>query len=318
MPNRISIFLLKKTPLRYLIKLSKKIILPFFDGLPLYDLLSFFFRGIQEGYITARAASIAFNFFMAMFPAIIFLFSLIPFIPIDNFQGELLIQIKSIFPKNTYQLIDGTLEDLINHKRTNLLSFGFLLTVYFATNGVNSIISAFNLSYHSIDIGTRSWISQQFTAIWLTIVLTFFLILGVGLITFGHYLIEYIAEVFPSTNAFEKFLLGTAKWTIIISFIYFSISFLFYWGPQDKKYWNFFSAGSSLATTFTLLFSSGFAYYVNNFGSYNKLYGSIGTIMVIMFLIYLNCIALLIGYELNAAIKGAKNRIIKFDKSSTR
>tara|TARA_Y100000782_G_scaffold111225_1_gene138834 strand:+ start:12224 stop:13195 length:972 start_codon:yes stop_codon:yes gene_type:complete len=289
--------------------LFKKVILPGFDRVPFLVILKFFFKGIVEGYITSRASAIAFSFFLALFPALIFLFSLIPFIPVEHFQDELILQVKLLLPTSAYELVEHTLRDLVKHKRTRLLSFGILTTLYFSTNGINSIISAFNLSYHSVT--GRNWLSQQITALWITLVLFLFIITAISLIIFGQDIIVLIVGRFDLLSGLEVFLLNTAKWIVIISLIYFSISMLYYWGPKEKEYWKFFSAGSTLSTLSIILFSIGFAYYVNNFGQYNKLYGSIGTLMVIMVWIYLNCIALLIGYELNAAIKGARSRIMK-------
>lgn len=314
MPSRIKYFFVKKTPFGILLKTLKKAKIPGFEGLSLFTVAQFFFKGIQEGYITTRASAIAFNFFMALFPATIFIFSLIPYIPIDHFQENLLNYINTFLPENTFKSIEETINDLILRKRSSLLSFGFLLTLYFSTNGINAIISAFNMSYHSPLIGTRSWISQQITSIWLTLVLIIFLITGIGLTAFGGNIIDYLSSEFTSLDKVEILLIGTAKWIIIIGFIYFSVSLLYYSGPRNTEHWKFFSAGSSTATLFIILFSLGFGTYVNNFDSYNKLYGSIGTLMVIMFWLYLNCIALLIGYEMNAAFKGAKNRYLTIKK----
>jgi membrane protein len=291
-----------------------RVVIPGFDRVPFLIILKFFFKGIVEGYITSRASAIAFSFFLALFPALIFLFSLIPFIPIENFQGELINQIQLLLPKNAYDLVEATLKDLVEHKRTSLLSFGIITTLYFSTNGINSIISAFNLSYHTLAI--RTWLSQQITALWLTLSLFLFVITAVTLIIFGQDIIVLLIGKFELLSTVEWFLLFSAKWIIIIALIYFSISLLYYAGPKEKDHWKFFSAGSTLSTVCIILFSLGFAYYVNNFGQYNKLYGSIGTLLVVMVWIYLNCIALLIGYELNAAIKGARTRIMNLSSAS--
>lgn len=291
-----------------------RVVIPGFDKVPFLIILRFFFKGIIEGYITSRASAIAFSFFLALFPALIFLFSLIPFIPVENFQEELISQIQLLLPKNAYSLVEETLKDLVRHKRTSLLSFGIITTLYFSTNGINSIISAFNLSYHTLVI--RNWISQQVTALWLTLSLFLFVITAITLIIFGQDIIGLLINKIELLSTVEWFLLLGAKWAIIIALIYFSISLLYYAGPKEKKHWKFFSAGSTLSTFCIIMFSLAFAFYVNNFGQYNKLYGSIGTLMVVMVWIYLNCIALLIGYELNAAIKGARTRIMNLSNST--
>ncbi len=298
---------------RHLNYFVRKIVLPGFDRVPALIILRFFYNGIVEGYITSRASAIAFSFFIAIFPALIFLFSLIPFIPVENFQDELIRQIEFLLPNNAYSLVENTLEDLVLHKRTSLLSFSIVTTLYFSTNGINSIISAFNLSYHSISV--RNWFSQQVTALWLTLTLFLFVITAVLLIIFGQDIISFLIGKVSLLSSLERFLLNAAKWITIIALIYFSISLLYYAGPKEKEHWKFFSAGSTLSTICIIVFSLGFAFYVNNFGQYNKLYGSIGTLLVVMVWIYLNCIALLIGYELNAAIKGARTRIMNLSNS---
>ena len=130
------------------INVSKRIILPGFDGLPIYQVVKFFITGIQKNSLTTRASSLAFRFFLALFPSIIFLFALIPYIPIDNFQTQLLDLIKNVLPQNAYELSITTINDLVTDRNNSLLSFGFIFALYLASDGVNSMITAFNDSYH--------------------------------------------------------------------------------------------------------------------------------------------------------------------------
>ncbi len=291
-----------------LISRSKKIILPGFDKLPVYDVALFFFQGIQKSSLTARASSVAFSFFLAIFPAIIFLFTLIPFIPVENFQEELLIQLKLILPKEAYILATSTIEDLVNTPHGGLLSFGFILALYFATNGINAMMSAFNQSYHIVE--KRSFIKQQLYSILLVFIMSFLLVIAIALLVFGEITLNFLNEKGIIQSGINIFLLTAGQWIIITALFYFAISFLYYFGPSERKKWKFFSAGSSLATVLMIIASSGFAFYVNNFGNYNKVYGSIGTLMVIMLWIQFNSIILLIGYELNASIRNAKYKIV--------
>src|ERR1017187_6949686 len=141
--------LIKIKPVYKIITASKKIIIPGFEGLSLYIVTKFFFHGIRNGTLNMRASSLAFSFFLAVFPSIIFLFTLIPFIPIDNFQNQLMDLMKEFMPKAAFQATESTLEDIIKHQHGSLLSFGFIAALYFSTNGFNALIEALNQSYHS-------------------------------------------------------------------------------------------------------------------------------------------------------------------------
>lgn len=300
-------YIIKKIPiLGILIDLSKKIILPGFDRLPVYDVALFFFRGIQKGALTMRASALAFNFFLAIFPAIIFLFTLIPYLPIENFREELFSRLQLILPKEAYSLAITTIDDLVSTPRGGLLSFGFLLALYFATNGINAMMDAFNQSVHIVK--KRSFIKQQLISILLVFIQSFLLILAIALLTFGQVTIDFLSEKGIIEGRLSFFLLTAGQWLTIAALFYFAISFLYYFGPSIRGRWKFFSAGSSLATVLMLIVSLGFAFYVNNFGQYNKVYGSIGTLIVIMLWIQFNSIILLIGFELNASIRNAKHK----------
>lgn len=307
MAKNFKSYLLKKFPvITVLIDWSKKIILPGFDRLPVYDVAIFFFRGIQKGALTMRASALAFNFFLAIFPAIIFLFTLIPYIPIENFQKELLIQLKLVLPEEAYILAISTIEDLVNTPHGGLLSFGFILAMYFATNGINAMMDAFNQSVHIAE--KRSFFHQQLISILLVFIQSFLLIIAIALLVFGQITLDFLNEKEIIESGINIFLLTAGQWITIAALFYFAISFLYYFGPSIRGKWKFFSAGSTLATILMIIVSSGFAFYVNNFGQYNKVYGSIGTLIVIMLWIQFNSIILLIGFELNASIRNAKHK----------
>ena len=304
MQQKIYNIILHWKPVVTAIELSKKIVLPGFDGLPLYDVVTFFIKGIQKGSLTTRASSLAFNFFLAIFPGIIFLFSLIPYIPIDNFQDQLLSLMEDMLPYNAFQAMKDTIEDILMHQRGGLLSFGFILTFYFATNGVNAMINAFNSSYYSVE--TRSPLMQRLVSFVLVFILTFLVLFSIALIVFSGLALDYLVDKGILQDTFTIYLLLIGKWLIIIGLFFFTFSFLYYYGPSRKSKFRFISPGSTLATILSIITSLGFAYYVNNFGQYNKLYGSIGTIVVVLLWLYFNSIILLVGFELNASIRNAK------------
>lgn len=283
-----------------LIERAEKISLPFFDGVPLYDVALFFWHSIEKGSITTRASAIAFSFFIAFFPFILFLFTLIPYIPIENFQNELFRLIQEFVPESTFNTIEGTVTDIIMRPRGGLLSLGFVMALVFSTNGLASMMSAFDATVHSIN--RRSWLSQRLAAIFLLGILSVLLTIAVALITGGQIAISYLRENEIIRDSFTIFLLTFGKWVVIVLLLFFANSFLYYMAPAKKTKWRFISAGSTLSTILSIIALVGFSYYINNFSQYNKLYGSIGTLLIILFLIYVMSLILLIGFELNASI----------------
>lgn len=288
------------------IEVVKKIKPLGFTGLSLYDVSVFFIKGLQEGAITTRASSLAFNFFLAFFPSIIVFFTLIPYIPIDGFQQTLMEIISNILPPSTNSATFSTLEDIINNQRGGLLSIGFILALYFSTNGMSSLIQAFNSSYHIRE--NESIIKHQMLSILLTIVISALVFLTIILIIFGKAAIIYMID-YQLINENKLVLLNAAKWVILIFMLFLGITTIFNLGPAIKSQIKIFSPGAILATLFIILTSIVFSYYIDNFSQYNKIYGSIGTLIIILLWIYFNAIFLLIGFELNASIFNAKKNL---------
>jgi membrane protein len=285
---------------------SKRLVLPGFDGAPLYNVAEFFVKGIQKGAITNRAAALSFNTFLAIFPAIIFFFTLIPYIPIANFQDSLLNLLEDLIPQQIFATVEETLFDIIKRPRGNLLSVGFILAMYFATNSINSLIEAFNQTYHAID--SRSVFKQRMVSAALVLILSFLVILAIALITFGPIALTWLQTHNLLTDGLTIFMISAGKWIITLGLLLSAFSFLFYMAPSVKKRFRFISAGSTMTTLLFIAASVGFNYYVNNFSKYNTLYGSIGTLIVFMMWIYFNAIIVLLGFELNASISAAKKK----------
>ncbi len=283
---------------------TKRITLPGFDDMPLYDVIVFFIKGLTDGTITTRASSVAYKFFIAMFPAIIFLFTLIPYLPIANFQNTLLGTIQSALPENVNGMINETITDIIARQHGGLLSLGFILALYFASNGILGLITAFNATTHQLE--TRKWWQQYTVSILLVVILTLIVIISIALIMLGTTGINYLISANIIEESILLFIIRFSKWIIIFLMIFFVVSFIYYLGPVKRKEFRFISAGSTLATLLFIGSTIGFKFYVENFGSYNAVYGSIGTIIVILMWLYLNSLALLVGFELNASILHAK------------
>jgi membrane protein len=276
--------------------------LPLFDGLSAYDVAVFFGKGIYEGSVTSRAASISFSFFLALFPGVIFLFTLIPFIPVDGFQSELFKLLRDVLPPNSFDAAYSTITDILTIKRGDLLSVTVIAAFFFATNGTLSLIGNFGQSIHRLNV--RGFWSQYLAAFLLTLALSVLLISGITALTLSEvYLSEWIG------GELGIWLAALSRWVVLLGLVLLSISLLFYFGPMRRAPWRFVSPGALLATLLVWLTSYLFGIYVTDFSRYNQLYGSIGTLMIIQLWIYVNAIGLIIGFELNASMAEAKNHL---------
>ncbi|HEX8514702.1 MAG TPA: YihY/virulence factor BrkB family protein [Bacteroidia bacterium] len=292
--------LIRFKPAHSLVKGSRRIVIPGFEGQSLYVVSKFFLKAMMNGSVNMRASSLAFSFFLALFPSIIFLFTLIPYIPIENFQFQLFEMLRSVMPKSAFEAAEETITDIIQKPRSGLLSFGFITALYFSTNGFNAMINAFNETYHTLE--TRHPLWQRLISLVMVIVTVLMISIAILLIIFSEIGLNKLVR---ADNALY-YLLLFGKWTVLLILCFCLISFNYYIGPKRKKGWRFFSAGSMFATVLIAAASLAFAYYVNNFGEYNKLYGSIGTLIVIMLWIYIISLILLLGFDLNASIHTAK------------
>jgi membrane protein len=257
----------------------------------------------MEGAITTRASSLAFNFFLAFFPAVIFLFTLIPYIPIEGFQETLMELLGSVLPESTNKMAFKTIDDIVNNPRGGLLSVGFVLALYFSTNGVSALIEAFNSSFHIRE--SRSFLYQRFISLVLTLILSVMLIFTISTLIFGKsYLGSLLADGTISTE--YLYLFSFLRWFIMFTFLLFGISLLFYLAPNLQVRWKLFSPGTIFSSLFIIITSIIFSYYINNFAQYNQIYGSIGTLIIILLWMYFNSIILLTGFEINASIIASK------------
>lgn len=288
--------------------IGDKIVIPGFGGYSLYYIGNFFVSGLTKGSFTIRAKSITYSLFSAIFPMLIFGLSLIPFIPIAGFQEELLAMINDLLPDSLSSVFSETINDTIMNPSGTLLSFGIISTLYFASNGILAIISAFNASYYNVD--SRNLISKRLISILLVLIICTLILTAMTLMIGGTKFINQLAE-HSMTIAGSNFLyvcLHIAKWLIILLLYFFAISFLYYLAPSKKSRYKFISPGAILATIVQMLCTTGFSYYVENFANYNKVYGSIGTIIIVLMLLYFTSISLILGFELNISIMKANEK----------
>lgn len=287
---------------------TKVCVLPVFSPLPLYTVSTFFFKEIGKEALVNKASSLAYSFMLAIFPAIIFLFTLIPYIPKKiGFQEQLMSLLALVLPNNAYLAFETTINEIINIQNGSLLSIGFLLSIFFSTNGVHKLMVAFNKS--SLIVETRTWLKQRIVAFILTFILALSVIICIAAMAMGELLLTYLQQELHYKGGITLFAIQLTRWTLLGALYFITVSILYRYGPAHAKKWRFFSAGSWLATILAFLTMWGFSYYINNFGSYNKIYGSIGTLIVIMIWLYLNSLILLVGFELNASVDLTKRSV---------
>jgi membrane protein len=299
-------------PVAFVLNKSKHWYLPGFEGVPLYDVVRFFYRQVKTVGLTERASAIAYNFIMAIPPSFLFLFTLIPNLPFikkKEIFKQLSLLIKDIIPAEGYNktIITFIKVTFFDTPVFGLLSFGLLLALFFASNAMMGLMRSFNKNYHGFE--RRAGLHNRWIAIRLTI-LIFGLVLGclVALLTQSA-----VLKLFGLGSGFWLSLISYVRWLVIIALVFYSIAFIYKYAPAVEKRWKLVSPGTILATVLCIIASLGFSYFVNEFGRYNALYGSIGAIIVLMALIFINSLVLLIGFELNVSIKTLKSRAEKRD-----
>ena len=297
---------LKKIPIvNVLVQFGKKIKIPGLQGMSLYDVIEMYIIGIVEGALTTRAGGIAFSFFMAVFPFLLFILTLIPYIPIDGFQDGLFSFIKDILPPQTFEAVNLVIGDIINNQYGGLLSFGFLLSIFLMTNGINAIFGGFEYSYHITDV--RNVFKSYFVSLAVSLLTSLFLIITIILVILYQVALTKIDERgWLNTSDLNLFYYG--RGFIFLVMIFTIVSLLFRYGTKQGKETRFFSAGAILTTILSLCTFYLFSIYVLKFAQYNQLYGSIGTLLILMLFVWLNAIILLLGFELNASIHALRFR----------
>jgi membrane protein len=273
---------------------------PGFAGATLYDALSVFFEEVRDTNMTQRAASVAFFLLLALFPGILFLFTLIPIIPISGFENTLLVQMKSVLPSDAFDFLEEAIEEILSIQRLDLLSLGFVFAFIASTTGVNAIMRSFDKSAPTFR--KRTFVQKRLRAIMLTAILFAALLVSVGLIVSGRYVVNWMVDVLAVEGQAAFIIAGILRWAIIVLLFFFAISCIYKFGPAREKPWRFISAGATVATVMSIAASLGFAVFVNSFDVYNKVFGTIGALLATMLWVYINSLVLLIGFEINASI----------------
>lgn len=284
-------------PVRYVINLTKRIMLPGLQGVSLYAVSKFFFKEISDMNINERAAAVTYNFIMALPPTLLFLFSLVPYLPLRHVEKTILDTIKLVTPnKDIYENVGRVVQDFMHTQHKNLLSFGILMVLYFASNGIMGLMTSFDASLSLYK--KRGYFSRRWTAIKLTFVLICVAIVTlVVLIIQSAVLNGLLIHIFHSLLAVK-----IVSFLILTLLIFCAFSLIYVYGPSLTHSFKFVSAGSVIATIASLVATVIFFSLVNNFLNYNKVYGSIGTIIAFMVWVWINTLIILICYELNVSI----------------
>lgn len=299
---------LEKIPvLKHLIKLLKKIKLPALEGLTLYYFLRLYGRGIIKGAVTSRASAIAFSFFTAIFPFLLFIVILIPYIPVAGFEYEFKGFLNSVLPPQTSDFFfDNIFQNIYKGGNGGLISTVFLLSIFLMANGISALFSGFESSYHQQL--TRSVVKQYLYSMFVALILVLLLIITIAVL--GYFQIYVIKRVlyYMDKQGYETyeeglFMVAIAKYVFFLFMIYIATATLYYFGTREGKDSRFFSAGALLTTILIVVFSYLFGIYVTYFSTYNELYGSIGALLILLFYLWLNSNILLLGFELNATIR---------------
>ncbi len=305
MTKHIEEKLLKIPILSLIVRLSKKIPIPGLYGMSLYDIVEMYVTGIVRGALTTRAGGIAFSFLMAIFPFLIFILTLIPYVPINGFQEDFLYLLEQWLPPTTSNAAnEQVISYITNHNYGGLYSIYFVASILLMTNGINAIFGGFEYSYH-VKVA-RNVIKQYFIALGVSILLSFYLLLTVVVAFYFEVGIEKLKDSGLVSN--DVFWIELSQKVFFALMIFISVATLFFFGTKESKDHSFVSAGSIMTTLLFLLFIYLFGIYVVRFSKYNELYGSIGTLLVFMLFIWLNSIILLLGFELNASLYRIKKR----------
>jgi membrane protein len=279
----------------------RKFTLPGFDGIPVFTVIRFIAEELKKDLIPTRARSIAFSFFIAFFPGMIFLLTLLPYIPLEGVQSHFFSLINEVFPdKVVNSFILTTVDDLLNQPREGLLSFGAVLTLYFSTQGVVSMILSFNKTYSIYT--DRNFFTLRWVALKLTVLLFFMFVASIVILIAGEGLINHFLNYVEVKSFWVNLLLNSLRYFIILVLFFLSISTIYRYGPAAKKKWSFITPGSTLATIGSIVASIIFSNYISGFERYNTVYGVFGSIILFLGWLYVNAFVLLIGFELNAAI----------------
>jgi len=303
---------LRKTPLRGLVIVPLERIHPWgFEGMSAWDVFRFFVVGVAEGALGIRAAAIAFQVFVSIFPVILVLLSLLPLVPVKDFQGSLFDALRQYFPGDTFHLVESTVADLLaTGVHPEIASLGFVLMLFYASSSINGILSGLNEAHHLEKRG--HWLLMRAMSMLLMVVFSVFLIIAVLLIVFSGTVLDWLTAEGLVALA-DLPLIQAVRWVITLLLLFTTITALYNAADFTKDRWRFITPGAVATTGLIVLTSIAFAWFATSLSSYNRLYGSLGTLLLLLVWLNVNCFLLIIGFDLNTVLnkarRGAMNAI---------
>jgi membrane protein len=306
------VWFVKLPPVKRFFLFLDEIIPPGFQGASFYSVCKFFFKGIISPKFNLYAGSLSWNFFLAIFPSLIFLFTLIAYLQIPGFnlQKSIMQQMDFFLPEDAYKIVRATIRDIVSNQRSGLLSFGFISALYFASNGIFSMMLAFDSNFNEGEKKKRNFFQKRGKSILITIGISLLILLSLSVLVSGNLLSAWIIKKKLINKAAMLVFVNVIQFITLTALVFFIMSSLYYFGHSARERWKFFSPGAIVSTILSIIATYMFSNYVDVFGSYNKLYGSIGAIIVLMLLIYFNTLCILVGFELNKSI----TTVVKMDQ----
>lgn len=276
----------------------------FRESVSLYDILASIRKNNRRYDIDQRASAVAYSLTLASFPGLIFLFTLVPYIPIDNLDDQILEIMREVAPSGIYRDARQTIVDIISKPRGGVLSLGFIFTLVASTNGMMSLMRSFDMVYE--DQESRGFLAKRGVALLLTVILVAAMFLLILLLIVGDAVKGIVSDWHIIRDSWIVSSLSISRYMVSFGVLMLAISIIYRFAPSKGKQYSFVNTGSVIAAVLILLATYGFSFYLSRFGSYNKLYGSIGTMIALMIWFYLLALLLIFGFEINAGITAAR------------
>lgn len=291
------------------IRKLKSITFPGFHGKPFYDVLVYFISGFTKGYLTDRAAAVAYRVFMALFPAVMVLFTLIPYMPLEGVEEMIVDFIEQMVPKNIAGKVVDTIDEIMSHQHGTLMSIGIIMAFYFSSGAIRAFFRGFAMGVNNK--GKLSMVEMYGGGLLTLFILGTLLLTSIALIIIGNDVLPWFFNKIHFYNNFVITLIDIGRWLLTVFVLLVAIAVLYYFGnPNKDRKFRLFTPGTIMFTLLFILGTTGFNYYISNFSNYNALYGSIGGVIIFLLWIYVNCIIVLIGYELDASIFQAEKQAL--------
>ncbi len=267
----------------------------------IYKVLKVLVNKLVQFDIDVRAAAVAYNFTLAIFPSIIFMFSLIPYIPLEHLDDRIINLLSSVMPQGIFKEAKNTIVEIVSKPQGGVLSLGFIFALYASTSGVMALMRAFNTADRTVE--RRSFLKARLIAIMINFLLTFVLVLAILVLIVGRLSVDFLFSEGILNPNITFYTIQFLSYIVIFFVFFITISIIYYFAPMSHKRWKFVNVGSIAASILTILITNLFSYYLSNFASYNRLYGTIGTFIALMVWLYLVALILILGFEINASIQ---------------